>query len=225
MESRALLKRTTISFCILLCLWHVAVAQADTIRKFKPNVTHVSTNSAVFKIRTDTTPVQRAILGKRIRINPDLSKMVYRLPVLPVPPGENLDKYLAGRQDCATEKSIDSNNCVLVRYPDGLIKKICDGKLTEVVTPDGKRHVPPAMMQTMMMVPKIPIPRLNNTDTTYLWIAQFNSELRKDIQSLLGNNADLLNQYMKRETQQCEGDIFKQLVYRITFMENFLVAN
>jgi len=170
---------------------------------------------------TDTTPIQRAFLARKFRVNPGLLKIVSQAPVQPPQLGENPQKYLESRQDCNVERSIDSNNCVLVKYPDGLIKKICDGKVTEIVTPDGKKHIIP-VFSMKMYVPTLPPPNLNSNDPTYKWLAGFNNELLKDIEKLLNMDQGLINQYLLREGTQCKQDIFQQVVYRMTFMENFL---
>lgn len=175
-------------------------------------------------MKMDTTPIQRAYLTRKIKVNSSLLKMVNRAPLQPPQPGEDLGKYLEGRQDCNVEKSIDSNNCVLVKYPDGLIKKICDGKLTEIVTPDGKKHTV-RVYQVYMYVPKLPPPQVSSSDPTYVWLASFNDELLKDIENLLNKDKDLINQYLQREGIQCQKDVFRQVEYRMTFMENFLITN
>jgi hypothetical protein len=214
--------KTGIFLFLLLC-FQLACSSQPPVKKEKATavmpVSAYKTQNAV-AIRTDTTPIQRAYLARKIRVNPSLQKIVSRAPLQP--PGEDLGKYLQSRQDCNVEKSIDSNNCVLVKYPDGLIKKYCDGKLTEIVTPDGKRH---ALNQVYMYVPKLPPPQVSSNDPTYVWLASFNDELLKDIQNLLNKDQDLINQYLQREGLQCQKDVFRQVVYRMTFMENFLVTN
>jgi len=171
----------------------------------------------------DTSPVRKAYLERRIVINPGLYKAITQAPADTV---KSLEPYLATKASCDFEKSVTPDGCILVKYKDGFIKKVCDGRVTEVVMPDGKKHVQKGGNQVayMYVTPLPPPPNPGATNVAYKWLTNYNEGLMNDILSLLGNQQDLINQYKATETGKCGDSIYKQIEYRTIFIETFLEA-
>lgn len=138
----------------------------------------------------------------------------------------DLNPFLVSKVDCDFIKSVDENSCILVKYKDGLIKRICNGKLTEVITPDGRRHIlrnAPVLYHEVMAIPFPPNP--SASDDAYIWLKGYSQNLLSQISDeLLHSNQQEINMYTSREQARCNNNIFKEIDFRVTFIEQFLKA-
>jgi hypothetical protein len=219
-----MLKRMIVLFLFLI------IIQSLVAQKIKPGANHaaiitrpaVSTMAA--SLGPDTTPIRRAILNKQIHVNPHLIAGYKNFSNTDTV--WNLDPYLQSKANCDFEKAIDSDGCILVRYTDGLTKKICGGKLMEVVTPDGKKHVARLGGTTtyMYVMPIPPPPNPSDSDTASRWLASYNANLMDEISGLFTDDKNMIAQYISSEKAKCKGSLYKQIEFRTIFIEEFLKA-
>ena len=172
----------------------------------------------------DTTPLRKAIINRELSVNPHILEGYYANN--PTDTVWNLQPYLQSKAGCDYEKAMDTSGCVLVKYTDGLTKKICGGKLVEVVTPDGRKHVAKLAGATayMYVMPVPPPPNPSDTDTAAHWLSSYNANLLDEISGLFADNQTLINQYLGKEQSKCNGSVYKQIEFRTIFIEEFLKA-
>ena len=135
------------------------------------------------------------------------------------------EPYLVSKKDCEFVKSIDADGCVIIRYSDGLVKKVCNGYISEVITQDGRLHIirPPNYVRDYVMrvpYPPNPAATANSSD----WLNAYNLSLLDKIEKLLKNNATI-KEYQSREKANCRGNIYREIEYKTIFLEEFFKAN
>ncbi len=133
------------------------------------------------------------------------------------------EPFLISKKDCAFEKTIDNAGCVVIKYTDGLIKKMCGGYVTEVITPDKKRHIIRVMVIQQLVMKIHPPANPAKTDNAFNWLTFYSNNLLKEIEKDI-NNTNLFNQYTSRENALCGDNIYKAIEYRTIFLEEFLGA-
>jgi hypothetical protein len=136
----------------------------------------------------------------------------------------SLDSYLQMKADCEVVKTLDRDGSILIRYPDGFTKKYYYGLVVEVITPDGIRHVPkrrPYIPHTRIAIIRIPPPVPPASDPLYKWLWQFNSDLEIDIRGSIGGGQARWNEFIADENDACGDNIYKQIQFRTSFLENF----
>lgn len=131
--------------------------------------------------------------------------------------------YLATKESCDFEKTVDDSGCVVIAYADGGKKKVCNGLLFEVITPDGVRH-PIRNWSIKQYVMKIDPPQNpTQTDVSYKWINSFNAEELSEIGKCLRTD-EAMAVYLKREYASCKDNIYKQMEYRSIFLQEYYKA-
>ena len=215
------------SLKIILLLFFVVLFQGIAAQKKKvisATAKHIASTAVLASAIPDTTPLRKAIFNRELSINPHMVKGYYTINATDTV--WDLTPYLQSKVNCDYEKAIDSNGCVLVKYTDGLTKKICAGKLVEVVTPDGKKHVARLAGTTayMYVMPVPPPPNPSDTDTAAHWLASYNTNLLDEISGLFADDQTLITHYMNKEEAKCKGSIYKQIEFRTIFIEEFLKA-
>ncbi|MBA4167028.1 MAG: hypothetical protein H0X41_05715 [Chitinophagaceae bacterium] len=202
-----------------------ATAQRKTIHATETTISRRASVSAMMNSAAqDTSPIRKAIFNKQIHVNP---RLVYNYKNFSTTDTVwNLEPYLQSKANCDFEKAIDSNGCILVKYTDGLTKKICGGKLTEVVTPDGKKHVARLAGTTtyMYVMPIPPPPNPSDTDTASRWLTHYNGNLMDEISGLFADDENLINQFKTNEHAKCSNSLYKEIEFRTIFIEEFLKA-
>ena len=133
------------------------------------------------------------------------------------------DPYLESKASCEFQKTIDDDGCVIIKYADGLIKKVCKGNVREVITPDGKKHVIKVMIayQYVMKLPAPPNP--TESDNSFKWVTSYNLSLMNEIKDHLTTDK-ALQDYLSRESNACNGNVYKEIEYRTIFLEEYLQA-
>lgn len=196
-----------------------------SVSQVKPHLQAAGHNMAMATTTAaDTSPIRKAYYEKRLRTNIDLVRIAGSIQAVDTVP--SLQPWLATKENCDFEKSLTPDGCIIVKYRDGFTKKVCKGQTTEVITPDGKKHVLRWGNSTVYMyVSGLPAPPNPDAQSpTYKWLANYNEGLMNDILLFLGNQADLVNQYKQNEAVKCTGNIYKQIEYRTIFIETFLEA-
>ena len=193
-------------------------------RQAKPYLQASARNMAMATAVADTSPIRKAYIEKRLRTNTDLIRIIRRVNSVDTVP--SLDPWLATKESCDFEKSLTPDGCIIVKYKDGFTKKVCKGKTTEIITPDGKKYVLRWGNTTAYMyVSGLPAPPNPDAQSaTYKWLTNYNEGLMNDILLFLGNQADLIDQYKQNEAIKCSGNIYKLIEYRTIFIETFLEA-
>jgi hypothetical protein len=136
--------------------------------------------------------------------------------------------FLETKADCDVVKTIDDDGIITIRYPDGFTKIIYSGKLTEIITSDGVHHVlkyHPYNPSVKLAVIQIPPPVPGPGDPIFLWLSKFNSDLEKDIRVIIGGGDDRWGQFLSNENNVCGGNIYKQIQFRTSFLENYGTAH
>ncbi len=208
--------KQTALFVITISLSPVIFCQVTTTR-----VTSHGAMSAM-RVIADTSPVRRAIINRELLINPNIVKAFNYASITDTV--ADLRPFLQSKANCDFEKAVDSNGCIIIRYTDGLTKKICNGILKEVITPDGIRHITIIYTTYSFTMTLPPPPNPEQADISYQWISTYNDNLMKDITGALGDDSAMINQYNMNEAAYCKGSIYKQIEYRTMFLEEFLKA-
>jgi hypothetical protein len=211
-------------FIVLLLLIFSTQSNFGQKQVIKPQHTQAIDKKVLNAPVADTSKVNKAMAEKQVTANAQLIT-AYNLH----PEADtvwDLKPFLASKQNCDFEKAIDTNGCILVKYNDGLIKKICNGSVVEVITPDGKKHVARIAGSTFYhYVVRIPSPQNPSaTDISYKWLVAYNENLLTEISVLLGDNQNLVTQFKNREKIKCEHNIYKEIEYRTLFIEEVLKA-
>ena len=225
MQPATFLLRSARCATLLLCSQFVLTCngQPATMKPRAATTTMQQPAMARAAAIADTSPARKAFIDRRLTINSGLYTRPGRLSS--VDTVLNIDPYLQGNEGCDIEKSATPDGCVLVKYKNGFIKKICNGKVTEVTTPDGKKHVQRAMNTAYMYVMGVPPPPNPGTQSnSYQWLSKYNDGLLQDILLFLGNQQSMIDQYNQNEDAKCQGNIYKQIEYRTIFIETFLEA-
>lgn len=139
----------------------------------------------------------------------------------------SLEPFLQQKAACEMSKSIDAAGNIIIRYADGFTKKLLQGKYpSEVITPDGVRHVPqrPPMITEPMMVNTLPPPLPPQGDPMYKWLERFNKDLGTDIKQLIAGSSYGWDGFLQDEDMVCHGNIFKQIQFRTIFLAKFNAA-
>lgn len=218
------LGRSVLLLLLFLAMINALCGQKKTNRASKKATPATQLASPKSYLVSDTSPIRRAIFDKQIRINPHLAGL-YGTDTHVDTVGD-LTVFLQSKQNCDFEKAVDSNGCIIVRYTDGLTKKICKGSLTEVITPDGRRHVSKYGNMTMFMyVMPIPAPpNPSDSDTAFNWLVAYHDNLMDEISALCSDNKDIISQFTVNEKAKCNGSLYKEIEYRTMFIEEFLKA-
>ena len=196
-----------------------------SVSQVKPRLQANARNMTMAPAATaDTSPIRKAYLERRLRTNTDLIRIAGHVQTVDTVP--SLEPWLATKESCDFEKSLTPDGCILVKYKDGFTKKVCKGKTTEIIMPDGKKHVLRWGNSTAYMyVSGLPAPPNPDAQApTYKWLTNYNEGLMNDILLFLGNQSDLIDQYKQNEAIKCSGNIYKQIEYRTIFIETFLEA-
>lgn len=192
------MRKTAILFTLLLVLGLGPVMGQQLQKKTKENIAVGNDNRRLVKARKlDNRPVDTVL---------------------------NLDAYIQMKADCQVTKSMDDDGSILMRYPDGYTRKFSNGVIIEVITPDGVRHVPrkfpytPHMLLAVIQIPP-PVPGIN--DPVYKWLAKFKSDLESDIREAIGGGDSRWSVFLSDESDACGDNIYKQIQFRASFLENY----
>ena len=203
---------------LMLSLFHFFFSYGQK-QKVRPQVATMRVSQVA-----DTSPIRRAHIEKRLRVNPRLAEemKIHKGTIDTVP---TLEPYLKEKAACDFEKSVDNEGCILIKYADGFIKKVCEGVTQEVITKDGKKYVKRTYQTMKMEVQALPPPPNPSTaDPVYKWINKVSEDLLSDVKLLMGNDNQLVTDYMSRENAKCNGSIYRRIEYRMIFIENFYEA-
>ncbi|MBS1606769.1 MAG: hypothetical protein JST42_29200 [Bacteroidetes bacterium] len=178
------------------------------------------------EVRSDTMRRKKSAADERFikSMAPKTTMVKNNAPVDSV---TSLDGYLQMKADCDITKSIDDDGRIMIRYPDGFIKKFSNGIVVEVITPDGVRHVPkhpyypPTIRLAVIQIPP-PVPGTN--DPIYLWLVKFRADLETDIRRSIGGGDARWQQFLSDENTVCQNNIYKQIQFRTAFLENYATA-
>jgi hypothetical protein len=209
------------SVLLLLLLLYQITTVAQVINKQNKLLLKTKGKAAT----SDSSAISRAIKNREILINPALIKIFTRPIHTDTVQMEEAEAMLEMKRACECEKYVDTAGCMMVHYADGLSKRICSGSLVEVITADGKRHIvrqPPRMM--MGVVKLRPPENPSTSDVSYQWLKVYSEELFGDVQALLQKNNKAIADFLSREKRSCENNVYRQVVYRTTFIEEFLKA-
>lgn len=139
----------------------------------------------------------------------------------------SLEPFLQQKAACEFSKSIDADGNIVIRYADGFVKKLLQGKYPlEIITPDGVRHVPqrPPVRTEPMMVNQLPPPLPPEADPLYKWLESFNNDLGDDIKRLMANSSYGWNGFVQDENRVCHNNLYKQIQFRTIFLAKFNAA-
>jgi hypothetical protein len=180
--------------------------------------------SATVYVAADTTPIRKAILKDQIRVNNDLYLKYNRVST--VDTVLDLGPFLQAKAGCDFERAFDDNGCVLVRYTDGFTKKICNGRVTEVITTDGRKHVSRfGNMNIKMYVIPVPAPaNPSGSDNSYQWLVAYNQDLLDEISGLFGDSKAMIKKFSDNEQLKCKGNIYLEIQFRTILIGDFLKA-
>lgn len=189
-----------------------------------------NTNRGYFNASNSQKRIQIQMMQPQVLIDRDHQRRAAALTpaTLAGTPADSvydLQPFLQTKASCDFQKSRDEDGCIIIKYSDGFIKKECRGAVTEVTTPDGKRHVNKRpIMSLKMLVMKFPPPNPLSSANDYEWLNNYNSDLLLTINSILENNQTLIKKYLSSEKMTCGTSIYNQIVYRSMTINDFLKA-
>ena len=138
---------------------------------------------------------------------------------------DDLTPYYREKDNCQSWVNVSCNGSIIVTYSDGTKKIAWNAKVEEVITPDGIKHIQkprPPCHNCYVVRRTLPLnPDANSKEG--MWLQQFNEQLIQDISTLLGDE-QMYKYYQKRETVESNGNVYKQMELRTTFIEEYSKA-